>query len=127
NDRGEPHDRQLFDRKQRGESLARHRPPTDALEGDGIAEPLEQHLHQPGPQPVTGFFRRNQEDSSCDMVDRAARHHTGRPATKMPAASAASMVACGSAKTVLPAMMAIPASLAFAAPSTVRAPMVGRS
>ena len=59
--RGKSHDRQFLDRKQRHQALARHGQPADALEPHGIAEPLPQHLHQAGAEPVAGFLRRDQK------------------------------------------------------------------
>ena len=58
---GKPDDRQFLDRKQRRQSLARHRAAADALELHRAAEPLAQHLHQIGAEPVAGFLRRDQE------------------------------------------------------------------
>ena len=75
----------------------------DALEPHGVAEALAQHLHQVGAEPVAGFLRRDQKYLSRDVGGRARRHHAGRPVTKRPALSAASIIACGSATIVLPA------------------------
>ena len=65
-DRGEPHDRQLLDRKQRGQPFPRHGAAADAVELNGIAEALAQHLHQAGAEPVAGFLGRDQEDPAPD-------------------------------------------------------------
>src|SRR3984885_9117117 len=120
-------DRQLLDRKERFQPLARHRKTADALEPDGVAEPLTEHLHQMCPQPVAGFFCCDQKNLARDAAVCRARHQEGKPVTKSPAVSAASIMACGSATTVLPAMTARPARPAAAAPLTVCDPTVGKS
>src|SRR5258708_19548616 len=125
--RGEPYDRQFLDTKQRRQPLAHHRLAADALEPHGAAEALAQHLHQAGAEPIPRFLRRDQEYFSRHIGGWSGRCHAGKPVTNRPAASAASIIACGSTVIVLPAMIAIPASFAAAAPSTVRGPMVGRS
>ncbi len=126
-DRGKPDDRELLDRKQRVQSLARHGAAADAFELDGAAEPLAQHFHEARPEPVAGFFGGDQENPPPDACYRPRRAHAATPTMNKPALSAASIMACASAAIVLPATTAIPASPAFAAPSTVRGPMVGRS
>src|SRR6266566_8309737 len=125
--RRQSHDRQLLDRKQRRQPLARHQLAADALEFHGAAEALAQNLHQTGAEPVARFFRRDQKYLSRDIAGCSPRDHADKPVTKSPAASAASITACGSTTIVLPATIAIPASFATAAPSTVRGPRVGRS
>ena len=85
------HDRQFFDRKQRRQSFARHRLSADALEPDGAAEPLAQHLHQVGAKPISQFLRRDQKYLSRDVRGCRRRHHAGKPVTKRLAASAASI------------------------------------
>ena len=65
-DGGKAHDRELLDRKQRGQPLARHGAAADALELNGVAEPLAQHLHQAGAEPVAGLFSGDQKDSASD-------------------------------------------------------------
>ena len=97
------------------------------FEPDGAAQPLAQDLHQVGAEPIARFFRCDQKYPSRHLGRCWLRHHAGRPVTNSFAASAASITACGSTTTVLPATIAIPASWATAAPSTVRGPIVGRS
>src|SRR4051812_27584417 len=123
-DRGEAHDRELLDRKQRLQPLARHGVAADAHELHAVAEPLAQHLHQGAAEPVAGFLRGDQEDLALGI---ATLHHAGRPMTKRYLASASAIIACGSATMVLPATTAMPASPAAATPSRVHGPIVGRS
>src|SRR6266550_5710117 len=125
--RRQSHDRELLDRKQRCQPLARHRLAADALEFHGAAEALAQYLHQAGAEPVARFLRCDQKYLPRDIAGCSSRDHADKPVTKRPAASAASITAWGSTMIVLPATIAIPASFAAAAPSTVRGPMVGRS
>ena len=126
-DGGKPDDRELFDRKQRGQALARHRAAADALEPHRAAKALAQHLHQIGAEAIAGFLRRDQKDLPQPLGARASRRHADSPWMKSPALSAASIMACDSAAMVLPAMMAMPASPALATPSMVLGPTVGRS
>ena len=93
------------------QTLARHRPAADAFEPHRAAEALAQHLHQAGAEPIAGFLGRDQEYVSRDVGCGSRRRHAARPVTKRPAASAASIMACGSTTIVLPATIAIPASL----------------
>src|SRR5258706_1499166 len=125
--RRQSYNRQLFDRKQRRQSFTRHRLAADALKPHGAAEALAQHLHQVGAKPIPRFLRRDQEYFSRDVGGCSRLHHAGKPVTKRPAVSAASIMACGSTTIVLPETTAIPASRAAAAPSMVCGPMVGRS
>src|SRR5580700_3011026 len=125
--RRQSHDRQLLDGEARDEPLARHLLAADTLESDGVAETLAQHLHQIGAEPVAGFFRRDQKDFSRDAGGWSRGHHAERPVRNRAAASAFSIIACGSTTSVLPATIATPASFAAAAPSTVCGPIVGRS
>src|SRR6185437_14458923 len=126
-DAGKADDRQFLDRKQRAQPLARHGAAADAFEFDGATEPLAQHLHQPRAKAVAGFFGGDQEYPAPDTARHARRAHAATPVTNNPALSAASIMVCGSATTVLPAIMAMPASFAAAAPSTVRGPIAGKS
>jgi hypothetical protein len=92
-DRRKSHDRQFFDRKQRGQSFARHRLPADAFEPDGVAKALAQYLHQVRAKPVARFLRRDQKYLSRNIRGCRRRHHAGRPVTKRLAASAVSITA----------------------------------
>src|SRR5262249_52953138 len=120
---GKSDDRQFLDWKQRVQSLSRHGAAADTDEIDGAAEALAQHLHQAGAEPVAGFFRRDQKDPPPDAACRRHRAHAATPVMKSEALSAAAIIACGSATMVFPAITAMPASFAIAAPSTVRGPM----
>ena len=91
---GEADDRQLLDRKQRLEPLARHGAAADAFELHAVAKALAQHLHQRRAEPVAGFLRRDQEDLPDGI---ACLHHAARPTTKRYLASASVIIACGSA------------------------------
>src|SRR6185437_8182710 len=126
-DRGKADDRQFLDWKHRRQPLLHHRPAADAIEPHRAAKALAQHLHQAGAEPISGFLGRDKEDVSRDVTRCPRRRHAGTPVTKRPLASAASITASGSAIIVWPATIAIPASWAEAAPSTVRGPTVGRS
>src|SRR2546429_518730 len=84
------------------------------------AQALPHYLDQAGAEPVARFLRRDQKYLSRDIAGCSPRDHADKPVTKRPAASAASITACGSTTIVLPATIAIPASFAAAAPSTVR-------
>ena len=72
-----------------------HRPAADAVEPHRAAKALAQHLHQAGAEPIAGFLGRDQEDVSRDVRRCPRRRHAGRPVTKRPLASAASIMACG--------------------------------
>src|SRR3954465_1124514 len=126
-DGGEPDDRELFDRKQRLQAFARHRAAADALELPPVAKPLAQHLHQIGAEAIAGLFRRDQKYPPLHPGGGARRRHAGKPWMNRPARSAASIMACESAAIVWPAITAMPASPARAAPSMVLAPTAGRS
>ena len=61
-DRAEPDDRELLDRKQAGEPFGRHAVAADAGEADLPAGALPQRPHQRGAEPVAQFFARDQKD-----------------------------------------------------------------
>src|SRR4029453_15943578 len=126
-DGGKPDDRELLDRKQRLQAFARHRAAADAFEPHPVAKALAQHLHQIGAEAIAGLFGRDQKYPPLHPGGGARRRHADRPWMNRPARSAASIMACESAASVWPAITAMPASPARAAPSMVLAPTAGRS
>src|SRR5439155_27269397 len=126
-DGGKSDNREYLARKQRLQAFARHRATTDAFEPNPVAKALAQHFHQIGTEAIAGLFRRDQKYPPLHPGGGARRRHAGKPWMNKSALSAASIMACESAAIVWPAITAMPASPARAAPSMVLAPTAGRS
>ncbi len=121
-DRGQPHDRELLDRKQRRQSLRSHVTATNPGECHIAAAARAQRRHQRTAEPIAGFFGRDQEDLARQLC-----HLAGTPVTNRPALSAMAIMVCGSATMARPATIATPDNPAAIAPSMVFGPKVGRS
>src|SRR6185437_2578017 len=121
-DRGKADEREVTERIEAGEALRRHLRAADT--GDAYAA-ISRRLErgdQRAAQEVAGLLHRHQKNMRAHRSVSAAT-----PTTKILARSAATTIRSGSARMLLPAVTAMPASPARATFSTVRGPIEGRS